>query len=72
MLKRAIKDCLPFDPAIALLLYIPQRDHRENNLYKNIHSHTLCGRKKSENEGMSFNWGMAEQVLVSVGDGILL
>ena len=25
-----------------------------------------------ENEGMSFNWGMAEQIVVYVGDGILL
>ena len=25
-----------------------------------------------ENEGISFNWGMAEQIVVYVGDGILL
>ena len=28
--------------------------------------------KKMENEGMPFNWGMAEQVVVYAGDGILL
>ena len=26
--------------------FIPQRDHRQNNLYKNIYSCTLCGGKK--------------------------
>ena len=52
--------------------FIPQRDQRENNLNKNIYSHTLCGGKKLENEGMPFNWGMAEQIVVYVGDGILL
>ena len=33
---------------------------------------TLCGGKKLENEGMSLNWGMAKQIMVSVGDGVLL
>ena len=27
--------------------------------------------KKMENEGMSFNWGVPEQIVVYVGDGIL-
>ena len=52
--------------------FIPQGDHRENDLYKNIYSHTLCGGKKLENEGMSFNLGMAKQIVVSVGEGIVL
>ena len=42
-----------------------------SNLFKNIHSRTLCGGKKLENEG-PFNWGMAEQIVVYAGDGILL
>ena len=28
--------------------------------------------KKMENEGMSFNWEMAEQIVIYVGDRILL
>ena len=28
--------------------------------------------KKLENEGMPFNWGMAKQIVVYVGDAILL
>ena len=28
--------------------------------------------KKTENEGMPFNWGMAERIVVYGGDGILL
>ena len=50
--------------------------HPEEELWeqkhKNIHSQILCGSKKLENEGMAFNWGMAEQIVVYVGDGILL
>ena len=38
----------------------------------NIHSCTFCGGKILENEGMPFNWGMSEQIVVYVGDGILL
>ena len=38
----------------------------------NVYSRTLCGGKKLENEGTPFNWGVAEQIVVSVGDGILL
>ena len=52
--------------------FIPQRDHRKNNLYKNIYRHTLCDGKKLENEGMPSNWEMAEQIVVSFGDGMLL
>ena len=44
----------------------------KNELYKNIYSCALCGGKKLENEDMSSNWGMAEQIVVYVGDGILL
>ena len=70
--ERALKDCLPFDPAIPLLGLYPNEINREKDLYKNIYSFTLCGGKKLENGGMSFNWGMAKQVVVYVGDGILL
>ena len=52
--------------------FVPQRDHREKDLYKNIFRYTICGGKKLENEGMTFNWGMAEQIVVYAGDGILL
>ena len=61
--QRALKDCLPFDP---------ERDHREKDLNKNIYSCALCGGKKLENKGMSFDWGITEQIVVSVGDGIVL
>ena len=70
--QRAIKDCLPFDPAIPLLGIYPQRDHRGKDLYKNIYSCTLCGGKVLDNEGMSFNWGMPEQIVVYASYGILL
>ena len=43
-----------------------------NASFFDIYSHTLCGGKKLENEGMPFNWGMAEQIVVYVGDRILL
>ena len=39
---------------------------------KNIFSCTLCSGKKLVNKGLPFNWGMAEQIVVSAGDGILL
>ena len=52
--------------------FVPQRDHKEKDLCKNIFSCTLCSGKKLENEGMPFNWGMAEQIVVYAGDGILL
>ena len=51
---------------------IPQRGHKQKDLQKNIHSCTFCGSKKLEKEGMPFNWGMAEQIVVYGGDGILL
>ena len=44
----------------------------EKDLYKNINSRALCGDKKLDNEGTPFDWGMTEQIVVSVGDGILL
>ena len=69
---RALNDSLPFDLAIPLLGLYPKVIIGKKDLYKNIYSHTFCGGKKMENEGMSFNWGMAEQVVVSAGDGILL
>ena len=53
--------------------FIPQRDNKEKDLYKNIYSPALCGGKiKWKMRGMPFNWGMAEQIVVSVSDGILL
>ena len=55
-------------PSCTTAGFIPQRGHRENDLYKHISSRILCGGKKLENEGMSFNRGMDKQV----GDGILL
>ena len=70
--QKVLKDCLPFDPAISLLGLYPQRDHKEKDLYKNILSCALCSGKKLENGCMSFNWGMAKEIVVSVGDGILL
>ena len=51
--------------------FVPQRD-KEKDSYKNIYSLAFCGGKKLENEGVSLNWGMDEQIVVSVGDGILL
>ena len=47
---------------------MPQRDNNEKDLYKNIYSRALCGGKELENKGMSFNWGMAKQIVVPVGD----
>ena len=42
---------------------LSQRDHKEKDLYKNIYSCIFCSGKKLENEGMPFNWGMAEQIV---------
>ena len=69
--QRALKSCLPFDPAIPLLGLYP-KEIIGKDLYKNIYSCTFCSGKKLESEGMPFNWGMAEQVVVYAGDGILL
>ena len=52
--------------------FVPQKDHKEKDLYKNIFSCTLCSGKNLENEGMPFNWEMAKHIVVSAGDGILL
>uniref|UniRef100_A0A5F8GF58 Glutamate receptor ionotropic, delta-2 n=1 Tax=Monodelphis domestica TaxID=13616 RepID=A0A5F8GF58_MONDO len=48
------------------------KNETEKDMYKNIHSCALCGGKKLENVGMPFDWRMAEQIVVYVGDGILL
>ena len=52
--------------------FVPQRNHKEKDLRKNIFSCALCSGKKLENEDMPFNWGMAEQIVVYDGDGILM
>ena len=65
--QRARKDCLPFDPAIPLLGLYPKEIIGKTTCTK-----IFCGGKELENDGMSFNWGMAKQIVVSVGDGILL
>ena len=70
--QRAIKDCLPLIPAIPVLCLYPKGIIGKTTCTKNIYSRTLCGGKELENEGMSFNWGMAKQIVVSLGDGILL
>ena len=69
--EKALKECLTFDPAIPLLGLYPKEIIRKM-MYKNIYSHTLCGGKKLENERVSINWGMAEQIVAPDGDGILL
>ena len=58
--QRAIKDCLAFDPAIPLLGLYPKEVIGKTTCTK-IFIATLCG--KLANEGMSFKWEMAEQVV---------
>ena len=71
--QRVIKKCMPFYPAIPLLGLYPKEVINEMTCTK-IFIATLfvVAKKKLENEGMPFNWGMAEQIVVYGGDGILL
>ena len=68
----AIKDCLPLDAAIPLLDLYPKEIIDKTTCTKIFIAALFVVAKKLENEGMSFNWGMVEQIVVSVGDGILL
>ena len=70
--QRALKSCLPFDPAIPLLGLYPKEIIRKKTCEKIFLAALFVVAKKLENEGMPFNWGMAEQIVVSVGDGILV
>ena len=69
--QRPIKYCLPFDPAISLLGLYPKEIIDKTTCTK-IFIAALFVVAKLENEGMPFNWGMAEQIVLSAGDGILL
>ena len=66
--QRAIRECLSFDPAIPLPCLFPKEVIDKTTCTK-IFIAAHCGGKKLENEGMPFNWGMAEQIVVYVGDG---
>ena len=57
--QRVIKDCLPFGLAIPLLGLYPKEIIDKSSCIK-IFIAAPCGSKKLKNEGMSFNWGMAE------------
>ena len=70
--QRAIKDCLPFDSAIPLLGLYPKEIREKTTCTKIFIAALFVVAKKLENEGMSFNWGIVKQTVVSVGDGILL
>ena len=70
--QRAIKDCLPFDPAILLPGLYPKEIIGKMTCTKIFIATLFTMAKKLEIEGMFFNWGMAKQIVVSVGDGILL
>ena len=70
--QRTLKNCLPFDPAIPLLGLYPKEIIRKKTCAKIFIAVLFVVAKKLENKGMSFNWGMAEQIVISVGDGILL
>ena len=70
--KRALKTCLPFDPAIPFLGLYPKEIIRKKTCTKIFLAVLFLVGKKLENEDMPFNWGMAEQIVVYAGDGILL
>ena len=70
--QRAIKECLPFDPAIPLLGLYPKEVINKTTCTKIFIAALFVVAKKLENEGMPFNWGMPEQFVVYVGDRILL
>ena len=70
--QRAIKECLPYDPAIPLLGLYPKEVINKMTCTKIFIATLFVVAKKLENEGMPFNWGMAEQIVVSTGDGIPL
>ena len=62
---------LPFDPAIPLLGLYPKEIIGKKTCTK-IFIATFFVVEELENAGMSFNRGMVEQIMVYVGDGILL
>ena len=70
--QRAIKDCLHFDPTILLVGLYPKEIIGEKTCIKIFRAELFVVARKLENEGMSFNWRMAEQIVVYAGDGILL
>ena len=57
MPKRALKDCLPFDPAIPLLGLYPKEVMGKTTCTKIFIATRFVVAKKLENEGMSFNLG---------------
>ena len=70
--QRALKDCLPLDPVIPLLgLYLKEIIGKKT-CTKIVLAALFVLAKKLENEDMPFNWGVAEQIVVYAGDGILL
>ena len=70
--QRALKECLSFDPAISLLGLYPKEVIWKKTCTKIFIVMLFVVAKKLENEGVSINWGMDEQIVVSVSDGILL
>ena len=70
--QRALKGYLPFDPVIPLLDLYPKEIIDKATCIKIFIAAFFVVAKKLENEGLPFNWGMAKQIVVSVGDRILL
>ena len=67
--QRAIIECLPFDPATPLLGLYPKEVINKMTCTKIFIAALFVVAK---NWKLPFNWGMAEQIVVYGGDGILL
>ena len=69
--QRVLKDCLPFDPAIPLLGLYPKEIIRKTTCTKIFIAVIFVVVKNWKMRGCPL-WGMAEQVVVFVSNGILL
>ena len=58
--QTALKDCLPFDPAIPLLGLYPKEIIGKKICTKIFIAVLFMVAKKNGKRGMPFNWGMAE------------
>ena len=67
--QRALKNCLPFDPAIPLLGLYPKEIIRKKTCTKIFLAALFVVAKNWKTRVCPSIWGMAEQIVVYAGDG---
>ena len=72
MTRGLLKTVCPLIQPYHCWIYTPKRSWRKKTCTKIFIAVLFVVAKKMENEGISIDWGMAEDIVVSDGDGILL